>query len=143
MSKQNLPTTWEAAAQLMGLDPNVLPDVSMIADRFRNYNVGMYKRAVVVEALNKAFGDEGEERWIPNYDNGKWDKNYPWGVPGPDAVVPSGFGFSGTSSDHSYTATNVGSRLELRDPKLVYHMLDTPEYRQILVDTMTIPPGEK
>lgn len=141
MKTEKLPTSWEAAAQLMGIDPNALPDVSMIPDRLKNFTVGMYQRAVVVESLNKALGLEGEDRWIPNYNSGKWDKFYPWGVPGKDDKVPSGFGFSDSSYVCSNTHSCVGARLELRDSKLVFHMFEY--FRQILVDTMTIPPDEK
>jgi hypothetical protein len=136
-----LPETWEAAAQLQGVDPNALPDVSMIPERLKKFTVGMYKRAIVVEALNKAAGLTGEKRWKPDYTNDQWDKNYPWGVPGKDDKVPSGFGFSGTTYDHSNATTHVGSRLELRESDLVDHMWEN--FRELLIDTMLIPQDEE
>jgi hypothetical protein len=133
-------TTWEDAAKLVGVDPEALPDVSMLPARLQLFTTAMYKRAIVVEALNKALKPKAP-RWIPNYNNSNEYKYYPWVWPGKDSAAASGFGFDDADCNCTDTGTDVGARLSLRSSDLVGHMFK--HFRQMLIDTMVIPPDEK
>jgi hypothetical protein len=133
-------TTWEHAAKLVGVDPEALPDVSMLPERLQLFTTAMYKRAIVVEALNKALKPKAP-RWIPDYNNSNEYKYYPWVGIGADPAAASGFGFSHTDYRYTGTGTGVGARLSLRSSDLVEHMFK--HFRQVLIDTLVIPPDEK
>jgi hypothetical protein len=133
-------TSWEAAAKLVGVDPNALPDVSMLPERLKAFTTGNYKRAIVVEALNKAYKPKSP-RWIPNFNDGSQLKFYPWVWPGEDSAAAGGFGFQDAYYSYTLTRANVGARLLLRDVELVEHMFT--HFRQLLVDTMLIPLDEQ
>lgn len=132
--------SWEDAAKLVGVDPNALPDVSMLPERLHAFTIGNYKRAIVVEALNKAYKPK-LPRWIPNFKDGSQIKYYPYVWPGEDSAVASGFGFQDTTYNYTSTGTDVGARLLLRDVELIEHMYT--HFRQLLVDTMLIPQDEQ
>jgi hypothetical protein len=133
-------TSWEAAAKRVGVDPNALPDVSMLPERLHAFTIGNYKRAIVVEALNKAYNPK-LPRWIPNFKDSSQLKFYPYVWPGEDEAVASGFGFRHTAYDYTRTHSDVSARLLLRDSDLIEHMYT--HFRQLLVDTMLIPLDEQ
>lgn len=75
--------TFEDACTKLGLDAaKVLPDFSMFPEQHQKAMIAHAKLIIIADALN---GD-----WKPDWENGKWDKYYPWFVMG----SPSGSGFS-------------------------------------------------
>lgn len=96
--------TFEDACKALGLNPAVLPDVSALPEKDRKYLIANYKLIKITEALNKG--------WTPNWNN--WDeyKYYPW------FSMRSGFGFSGSYCDNSYSYASVGSRLCFKTEEL-------------------------
>ena len=64
------------------------------------------KLVVITEAIN--------EGWKPDWENGKWDKYYPWFKMG----SASGVGFSYVGSDNWNSDSLVGSRLCFKSAKL-------------------------
>jgi len=95
--------TFEDACNAGGYDPTILPDVSMLPEKFRKHQVAQYKLMIITEAIN--------EKRLPNWnDRSEW-KYFPWMQVEADEQRPSGFGFSRTAYDYTYTRTYVGSRL--------------------------------
>jgi hypothetical protein len=108
-------TTVEAAFKYIGLDAAKLPDVSAFPEEFRNYMLNHFILINVVKALNKA--ENSGKDWEPNWDNGTW-KYYPWFLVDASKSKPAGSGFSSSYFGHSYTGTDVGSRLLFISPDL-------------------------
>ncbi len=54
------------------------------------------------------------EGWAPDWENGKWDKYYPWFKTGSS----SGVGFSYCAYDRWFTVSGVGSRLCYKSSEL-------------------------
>ena len=90
--------SFEAACKKENLDPNALPDVSMIPEEFRRALVGVYKLFIIFKAINNG--------WIADYTDPNQNKFYPW-----LSVLSSGFGFSASYYACDGTDANVGSRL--------------------------------
>ena len=92
--------TFEDACTKLGLDAaKVLPDFSMFPEQHQKAMTAHAKLIIIAEALN--------EGWKPDWENGKWDKWYPWFVMG----SPSGSGFSFFGAGDWRTASRAGSRL--------------------------------
>jgi hypothetical protein len=92
--------TFEDACTKLGLDAaKLLPDFSMFPEQHQKAMKAHAKLIIIAEALN--------DGWKPDWENGKWDKYYPWFVMG----SPSGSGFSFRGYDHWNTSSNAGSRL--------------------------------
>ena len=90
--------SFEDACKKENLDPNALPDVSMIPEEFHRPLIAVYKLFIIYKAINNG--------WIADFTNHSQYKYYPW-LP----VLSSGFGFSLSNCDYDYTVTGVGSRL--------------------------------
>lgn len=92
--------SFEDACKKVGVDPEALPDVSMIPEEFRKAIINCYKLYIIFKAINNG--------WTPDWNN--WDqyKYYPW-----FKVLSSGSGFDFSYSGYYYdvTFTTVGSRL--------------------------------
>jgi hypothetical protein len=96
--------TFEDACKVERLDPKkVIPDFKAYPREDRKGMIAHAKLVIIAKALNKVANNG--KRWKPDWNNGTWDKYYPWFVMGGS----SGFrlyGFDGWLSDSS-----VGSRL--------------------------------
>ena len=91
--------TFEDACTALGLDPKTcLPDVSGMPEHHRKAIVANAKLTIIAEALN--------EGWKPDWNNGEWDKWYPWF----DMRSSSG-GFSYGDFGNDNTNSNVSSHL--------------------------------
>jgi hypothetical protein len=104
--------TFEDACAALGLDPNALPDFSMIPEKERGPLLAHYKLTVIARALN---GD-----WQPDWSNGQWDKYYPW-----FEMERRGVGFAYDACDHWYTISYVGSRLCYKSAELARYAGET------------------
>jgi hypothetical protein len=92
--------TFEDACKVLNLDPTtIIPDFSLFPESDRQAMIAHAKLVIIAKAIN---GD-----WIPDWNNGKWDKYYPWFVMGSS----SGVGFSFSDYDGWRTVSSVGSRL--------------------------------
>jgi hypothetical protein len=102
--------SFEDACKVSGIE-TLLPDVSMLPERFRESLIGYYQLMVMVEAVNIDLDESKpfEDRiFKPDYNDGTW-KHFPLFY----LSGPSGFAFIGDAYWYSYS--NVGSRLEYRD----------------------------
>lgn len=90
--------TFEDACRKENIDPEKLPDVSMLSEEFRKPVIANYKLQVIYKAINNG--------WKPDWNNDNQWKYYPW-----YSVLSSGFGFSHSLYYYTYTLTDVGSRL--------------------------------
>jgi len=98
---------WQDAFKVKGMDPNVLPDVSMIPEQYRKPVIAQFILNVVADVLN--------EDWIADYTNSDQYKYYPYFVVKADAARPSGFGLSCSDCADWCTITNCGVRLSYKD----------------------------
>ena len=90
--------TKEDAFKKCGYDPAILPDLSMIPEKFRDSLITAFILMVIFEAIN--------DGWEPDFSNHNQAKYYPW-----PWVLSSGFGFSYSDFYYDITLTTVGSRL--------------------------------
>ena len=90
--------SFEDACNKLGIDPNHLPDVSLLPDDTKKAIIAHYKLIIIYKAINNG--------WVPNWKNSNQYKYYPWFY-----MLASGFGFS--DSHYSFTSSTayVGSRL--------------------------------
>jgi len=95
--------SFEAAAKYLGIDPNNLPDVSMLPEQSQKSVISFYKLSIVSQA---AWKQEGKV-----IDWNDWDqyKYYPW-FKMSDSVGSSA-GFSYYDCFYGGTGSIVGSRL--------------------------------
>lgn len=94
--------TFEDACKVRGIDPNNLPDFSMIPEQHRQALTDHYKLVIIAEALN--------EGWKPDWNNDDEYKYYPW------FDMENGFVF--LVSDFSDPTSCVGSRLCYRSREI-------------------------
>ncbi len=95
--------TFDDACQIEGYDPKVIiPDFSAYPEKHRKAAIAEAKLFIVVEAVNKVAN--GGKEYIPDWDNGKWDKYEPLFY-----MSPSGFRYY--DCDRWNAFSNVGSRL--------------------------------
>jgi hypothetical protein len=95
--------TFEDACRERSVDPNALPDVSMLPERHRKSMVAYFKLCIIVEAIN--------DGWEPDYSNTDQFKYFPYFAVEADTDRPSGFGFSDANYVSWGARTAVGSRL--------------------------------
>lgn len=86
--------TIEAAFKKCGLDPKVMPDLSMLPERF-NFLTTVFVLSVIFEAVN--------DGWKADYTDRNQYKYYPW-----PWVSSSGLDFSDASSYYGSANTVVG-----------------------------------
>ncbi|MGN6478505.1 MAG: hypothetical protein ACTHKV_14870 [Flavipsychrobacter sp.] len=130
MSTETLISSWEEAAAKKGIDPNALPDVSMIPEHLRKFVVAVYKAAIITEVLN--------DGWQPNWEDDDEYKYYPW-FDMNDASAPARFSFH--VYDYDRTFSNLGSRLVFKTRQLAVHAGET--FIDIYRDMMVIEKGEQ
>ena len=90
--------TFKDACTKLALDPEQLPDVSMIPEEFGKPIIAAYKLMIIFKAIN--------DGWIPDWNDWSQYKYYPW-----FKVLSSGFGFSYSGYVNTFTSADVGSRL--------------------------------
>jgi hypothetical protein len=96
--------TFEDACKVEKLDPKkVVPDFKAYPVKDRKAMIAHAKLVIIAKALNK-LANKGKA-WKPDWNNGAWDKYYPWF----DMGGSSGFRFSAYDCWLSYST--VGSRL--------------------------------
>ena len=95
--------TFEDACKQLELDPEVIPDVSMLPEEFRKAIINGYKLFIIYKAINNG--------WTPDWTNWNQYKYYPWFEVKASKAVSSGFGFSDSDYGSTYSVTYVGSRL--------------------------------
>jgi hypothetical protein len=92
--------TFEDACKVLNLDPaSIIPDFSLFPESDRQAMIDHAKLIIIAKAINAD--------WVPDWENGKWDKYYPWFVMGSS----SGVGFSYDDYAGWDTDSTVGSRL--------------------------------
>jgi len=100
-------TTIEECFQLKGLDINIMPDVSMLPERFQKAQKALFKLHVAAEVVN--------DGWEADYTDNDQCKYFPWFEVEATSEKPSGVGLSYLGYDVWYTATAVGVRLCFED----------------------------
>lgn len=97
--------TFEDACKVERLDPKkVIPDFKAYPTKDRKAMIAHAKLAIIARAVNK-LANNGKQ-WKPDWDNGKWDKYYPW-----FDMRGGSSGFRFYDCDDWRSASNVGSRL--------------------------------
>jgi hypothetical protein len=96
-------TSFEKACEKEGIDPNALPELSMILEEFRKAIINVYKLFIIFKAINNG--------WVADYTKQNQRKYNPW-----LSVLSSGFGFVFSGYGCDGTRTAVGSRLCTYDP---------------------------
>lgn len=95
--------TFADACKKLGLDPQKLPEVSLLPEKHQKSIIAFFKLIIIVEAINNG--------WTPNWnDHNQW-KYYAWFYVKASEEQPAGSGFSLSCYGCSYTVTDVGSRL--------------------------------
>ena len=90
--------SFEDACIKLGIDPEKLPDASMLPEELRKPVIASYKLMIIYQAIN--------DGWKPDWNNSGQYKYFPW-----YRVLSSGFGFSCSLYYYDLTFTGVGSRL--------------------------------
>jgi len=104
------------AFEAQGLDPNVLPDVSMIPEQYREAITSFYQMMVVTDAIN-----ENKE---PDWNNMNDEKWFPVTTVDADEERPAGFGLSLHGTGFTRTFTHLGSRLSYREESGAIHSFE-------------------
>jgi len=100
-------TTWQEAFEKKGLDANVMPDVSMLPEKYRKSQIALFKLHVIAEVLN--------DGWEPDYsDRSQW-KYTPWFTVEATKEKTSGVGLSFDDCGPWAAFTVVGVRLCFKD----------------------------
>lgn len=110
-------TSFEEACKARGVDPNVLPDVSMLPDKHRKSFIAFYKLIIIAEALN--------EGWEPNWNDSRQYKYYPWLYVQASNEKSAGFGLSSSYDVRTRTGASVGSRLCFKTSELAMYAGNT------------------
>lgn len=97
--------TFEDACEALGITTE-LPNFSAMPESEQKALTAHYKLVIIAKALN--------EGWTPDWENGRWDKYYPWFTMG----SPSGVGFSDCAYVGWSTHSSVGSRLCFKSREL-------------------------
>lgn len=96
--------TFEEACKALKLDPvKSLPNVTGMPKLHQAAIIAHAKLVIIAEALN--------EGWKADWENGNWDKYYPW-------FKMSGSGLSFNGFDFQYSFSGVGSRLCFKSSEL-------------------------
>lgn len=100
-------TTIEECFQLKGLDINIMPDVSMLPERFQKAQIALFKLHVAAEVVN--------DGWEPDYTNCDQTKYQPIFKVNATDEKNSGVGLSARDCDFWNSLSNVGVRLCFKD----------------------------
>lgn len=116
--------TFEDACKAQNVNPELLPDVSVIPEKYQKRAIADYKLSVIADALN--------EGWEPDWSNSGERKYFPWFEVDADKANPSGFGFSDARYDYWDTGTIVGSRLCFKSSELALYA--GKQFEQLYID---------
>lgn len=100
------------------IDFSKLPDLSALPEKFSRGMMALLKLQVIIHAVNN--DDPAVPEWKADYNNSDQLKWYPW-YRGGDASG-SGFRFDDSVCGWTYTHTNGGARLALKDEDRADHM---------------------
>ena len=106
--------TYKECEKAVGLTPGILPDVSMLPEKYRKSLIADFQTTIITEAHN--------EGWEPDFNNHNQPKYSVWPEIDADEKVPSGFGFSHSVFAYSDAYTAVGSRHLLKSYELAMHV---------------------
>ena len=123
--------SFAAACKAKGLDPNKLPDVSMLPKEHQKSIVAFYMLTIIVSALN--------EGWQPNWSDENEEKYYNWFCIKADKKRPSGFGFSDSNSYYGcdYADTHCGSRFYFKTRELAEYARE--KFAKLYQDYFLLP----
>lgn len=112
--------SFEEAAKRSGLgvDPEKLPDLSMLPAKVSRGMIALMKLQVIVDAVNN--DDPKEPPFEADYNNGDQLKWFPW-YRGGDKTG-AGFRFCDTDCAWATTHSDGGARLALKDEARAEHM---------------------
>lgn len=99
--------TWQEYFKYKGLDPKVMPDVSMLLPKYRKPQIAQYILDVIVEVEN--------DGWVADYNNPNQYKYSLWLNVIADKKRPSGFGLSYFIFDVWHSNSYCGVRLSFED----------------------------
>lgn len=113
-------TSFEEAAKRskLGVDPEKLPDLSMLPSKVSGGMIALMKLQVVVDAVNN--DDPAEPEFIADFNNEDQEKWYPWYVGGDRSG--SGFRFGAAGYVWANSSAGGGARLSLKDEARADHM---------------------
>ena len=86
-----------------------ISDFNFLPEEIRKYLFNHYLLIHVVKAIN--FVENKNSHWEPDWNDDDQNKYYPWPVVDASDAQPSGFGFSRSAYNYSYSDSDVGSRL--------------------------------
>lgn len=121
--------TFEDACKERSLDPNALPDVSMLPEHHRKSITAYFKLIIIAEALN--------DGWNPDYSDYDQYKYYPYFGVDADKKRPSGFGFSSAYCAGWAPGTDVGSRLCFKSREIALYAAE--QFKELYVDYHLMP----
>lgn len=126
-------TTFEAACEVAKVDPNHLPVVSMLPEKYQAWLIANYKLAIITQAINT---DENGKVWEPNYnDTDQW-KYFPYFWVKASEEKPAGFAFSDSGYVNAYTYADLGSRLCFDTSEKVQHV--QKHFEELYLDLLLI-----
>lgn len=94
-------------ADILKITGKTKPDFSALPEADRKHYEADWIWKQIVKALNKL----RDPNWVCDFLNEDQWKYYPWAILKTDKKKPTGFAFSGTDFNCTYTYTGVGSRL--------------------------------
>jgi hypothetical protein len=113
--------TFEDACTKLGLNPESLPDVSMIPEKHRTHTIANYKLITIAEALN--------DGWEPNWDSSNEWKYAPY-------FRMSSSGFSSVDCGYGDSISALGSRLCFKSREIAIYA--GTQFTEIYKDQMLI-----
>ena len=96
--------TFEDACEYLD-DLALIPNLDTMPEKYRKPLFAHYKLCIIAEAINTI--ENNGKHWTPDWENGQWDKYYPWFRMGSS----SGVGFSFGVGDGWSSGSGCGSRL--------------------------------
>lgn len=119
MKNLNQLKTFVGACKVEGLDPKkVIPDFKGFPAKERKAMIAHAKLVIIARAANRLANDG--KQWEPDWNNGQWDKWYPWFWMNGGS---SGFRLNGYGVWVS--ASDVGSRLCFKSREVAEHVQKT------------------
>lgn len=110
--------SWEDVCRFHKRNPTQMPDVSSFPKDLQDYMLNMFKACLITTAIN---APAPNKVWEPDWNNHNEWKYRLWFEIQASKDKPSGFGFSDTYYDATFSYTTVGSRLLFRESTLALH----------------------
>lgn len=114
--------TIEDSFKWRGIDILLIPDVSMLPEKYRKHQLASWQLPIGIESIN--------EGWEPDWNDANQPKYWFWPEIAASEDKRSGFGFSSTDFGSRGTDTGAGSRLayETREQALYGGKIFEPLY---------------